>query len=55
MTIPKMLKGKGYYNGIAGKWNLGLGNGIVDWNQKASPDPNEVGFDYAYMMAAAQD
>ena len=55
MTIPKMLKEKGYYTGIVGKWHLGLGNGNLDWNQKISPCPNEVGFDYSYIMAATQD
>lgn len=55
MTIPKMLKQKGYHTGIVGKWHLGLGNGSVDWNQRIGPGPNEVGFDYAYIMAATQD
>ncbi|SNS13448.1 Arylsulfatase A [Belliella buryatensis] len=55
MTIPKMLKTKGYHTGIVGKWHLGLGDGFVDWNKKISPGPNEVGFDYAYIMAATQD
>jgi arylsulfatase A-like enzyme len=55
MTIPKMLKTKGYHTSIVGKWHLGLGDGNVDWNQRVSPGPNEVGFDYAYIMAATQD
>ena len=55
MTIPRMLKEKGYYTGIVGKWHLGLGNGDVDWNKHITPGPNEVGFDYAFIMAATQD
>ncbi len=55
MTIPKLLKTKGYRTGIVGKWHLGLGNGNVDWNQTIKPGPNEVGFDYSYIMAATQD
>jgi arylsulfatase A-like enzyme len=55
MTIPKMLKEKGYHTGIVGKWHLGLGLGEVDWNLRVSPGPNEVGFDYAFIMAATQD
>ena len=55
MTIPKMLKEKGYHTGIVGKWHLGLGEGNLDWNQKIAPSPNEVGFDYSHIMAATQD
>ncbi len=55
MTIPKMLKESGYTTGIVGKWHLGLGNGNVDWNKKITPGPNEVGFDYSYILAATQD
>jgi len=55
VTLPKMLKDRGYHTGIVGKWHLGLGDGSVDWNQRISPGPNEVGFDYAFIMAATQD
>ena len=55
MTLPKMLKQEGYNTGIVGKWHLGLGSGNVDWNARISPGPNEVGFDYSYILAATQD
>lgn len=55
MTIPKMLKEKGYHTGIVGKWHLGLGDGSLDWNKKITPNPNDVGFDYSFIMAATQD
>jgi arylsulfatase A-like enzyme len=55
MTIPKMLKEQGYHTGIVGKWHLGLGRGDVNWNERVSPGPNEVGFDYSFIMAATQD
>ena len=55
ITIPKLLKEKGYFTAVVGKWHLGLGSGNVDWNKRISPGPNEVGFDYAYILAATQD
>ena len=55
MTIPRMLKGEGYHTAIIGKWHLGLGNGNVDWNKLVTPGPNQLGFDYSYILAATQD
>ena len=54
-TLPKVLRSVGYQTAVVGKWHLGLGTGIVDWNKKVTPGPNEVGFDYSYVMAATQD
>lgn len=55
VTIPKMLKKKGYQTAVVGKWHLGLGIGDTDWNKHITPGPKEVGFDYAYILAATQD
>ena len=55
MTLPKMLRANGYHTGIVGKWHLGLGRGDVNWNEHIAPGPNEVGFDYSYILAATQD
>lgn len=54
-TIADLLQRQGYATGVVGKWHLGLGNGNVDWNQPIKPSPNDVGFDYSYIMAATND
>jgi len=54
-TLPKILKKQGYQTAIVGKWHLGLGTGVVNWNEKVTPGPNEVGFDESYILAATQD
>ncbi len=54
-TLPDMLRRTGYRTGVVGKWHLGLGRGDLDWNQELSATPNDVGFDYSYIMAATND
>ncbi len=54
-TIADMFKTQGYNTGIVGKWHLGLGDGQINWNKDISETPNDLGFDYSYIMAATND
>lgn len=56
-TIADIFKSAGYTTGAIGKWHLGLGNktGTQDWNSIITPGPQDIGFDYSYLMAATGD
>jgi len=54
-TLASLLQQNGYTTAVIGKWHLGLGDGETDWNQRVSPGPAELGFDYSYILAATQD
>lgn len=54
-TLPSMLQQAGYRTGVVGKWHLGLGNGMVNWNEEIKPGPREIGFDYSFLIPATGD
>lgn len=56
VSLPSMLKGAGYNTAVVGKWHLGLGEGITDYNAPIiAPGPLEIGFDYYFGPPATGD
>jgi arylsulfatase A-like enzyme len=55
-TLASVFQQAGYATGVVGKWHLGLGPaGGPDWNGEIRPGPADIGFDYAFIMAATGD
>jgi arylsulfatase A-like enzyme len=54
-TLPIMLKKQGYKSAVIGKWHLGFGDGNINWNNKVSSGPLEIGFDYSFLMPITGD
>jgi arylsulfatase A-like enzyme len=54
-TLASVLKGAGYATGVVGKWHLGLGTKPTNYNEQVKPGPNEIGFDYSWLLPATGD
>ncbi len=55
-TLAKLFQNAQYQTAIIGKWHLGLGgtNG-PNWNGNIKPSPNELGFNYSFIIPATPD
>lgn len=56
-TVADVFRAAGYTTGAIGKWHLGLADTTAgqDWNGFITPGPQDIGFDYSYIMAATGD
>jgi arylsulfatase A-like enzyme len=56
VTMASLMKNAGYTTGVVGKWHLGLGpEGGADWNGVISHAPEDIGFDYSFLIPATGD
>jgi Arylsulfatase A and related enzymes len=54
LTVPGLLKQKGYYTAGVGKWHLGLGAAEkTDYDKALRPGPLDHGFDYYFGIPAS--
>lgn len=55
-TLATMLKEAKYRTAVVGKWHLGLGGKQgPEWNERISAGPNEIGFDYSFILPTTND
>ncbi|MGC6445838.1 MAG: sulfatase family protein [Rubripirellula sp.] len=54
-TIASILQTSGYKTAVIGKWHLGLGSEMPDWNGLLKPGPLEIGFDRCLLLPTTND
>ena len=55
-TIGDLFQKAGYQTAAIGKWHLGLGGADgPDWNGSIHPNPNDLGFNYSFIIPATPD
>lgn len=55
-TMADVMKDAGYTTAVVGKWHLGLGpKEGADWNGLITPGPQDLGFDYSFLIPATGD
>jgi arylsulfatase A-like enzyme len=55
LTMPSIFQLQGYTTGCIGKWHLGLSDGKINFNEEIKPAPNDIGFDYSFIIPATGD
>lgn len=47
-TLADLFQSRGYETAAVGKWHLGFGAGMNDWQEPLRPGPQDLGFDYYF-------